>query len=414
MSGTTLDRVQTNTQSAAQDQTRPAIMAFVSDAATEAMMTECLAEMRSPQTDVRRMNCEQARDYLARNPTPKILIVDVGGYEHPKHLLANLADVVEPDVKVLVIGDRGDAHFYRHITRDLGVSEYVYRPLSRSMMTRLFAPHIVGEDYARAPARGGRLITITAARGGVGATTIMSNLAWYVAEETGRRTLAIDFDLHYGKAAVILGAKGNGGLRAGLESPDRVDDLLVERSTQQVGKRLDLLSSLLELNDHPVYGHHAMTNLLDVVSTKYNYVFSEIGPQPQVACQELSVRTNQHIIVMDPTLPAIRDTLRILAQPRSANQETRPIVVMNNMGRPGSLTRQEVEKGLERKPDIVIPYLPKLLGEAEINGVPAVQARGAFRTAIKALVQEALSVQQVEAEKGSNKTLFSKLLRRAR
>jgi len=409
MSDTTLDKARGGHQAPTREIVRTDVIAFVADAATEAMVSECLTEMRAAKFEVKRMTCAQTRDYLSRNPTPRVLVVDIGGEERPKEMLAALADVVEPDVKVLVIGDQHEAHFYRYVTRELGASEYVYRPLSRAMVTRLFMPHIVGDHVVQQPARGARIITVVGARGGVGATTIMSNLAWYVAEETGRHTMVIDFDLHTGTSALLLGSSGNGGLKAGLESPERIDHLFVERSSQLVGKRLSLLSSILDLTDVPNYDEEGIANLFNVVSGRYNYVITELGDQPAAARRELSRQSHQQIIVMDATLPSIRDTLRLLSFPRSSNQNVRPLIVANNVGRPGTLSQQDMEKGLGRKPDIVIPYLPRLIGTAETDGVPAVKTRSTFRKAIKDLAQEALSVRSPDDQKAPVNGIFSKL-----
>lgn len=403
MSATSLDRTVEAPSGKPAERQRPDILAFVSDAATEALLSECLTEMRAPKAVVRRMTCEQTRDHLRRNRTPKVLIVDIGAIDRPQEALSALADVVEPDVKVLVVGDRSDAYFYRHITRDLGVTEYVYRPLSRAMVMRLFAPHIVEADHAYQPVRGARIVTITGARGGVGATTVATNLAWYVAEEAGRHTLAVDFNLRQGAMGLLLGGQVNGGLKAALEAPDRIDQLLIERGAQHVGKRLDLLSSLIDLNEQAEYGAEAMTGLLDTVSAKYNYVIAEIGPQPMPARKALAQRSHQNIIVMDPTLLSVRETVRLLSAPRPNSQGMRPLIVANQVGRPGTLTKEEVEKGLGRKPDIHIPFNPRALGTAEAEGVPAFKTAEAFRSAIRLIAQEALSVQVKDA--GGRKSL---------
>ena len=54
--------------------------------------------------------------------TPSILIVDVSGEEQPLELLSELAQVVEPDVCVLVLGEVDSVDFYRKITRGLGAT----------------------------------------------------------------------------------------------------------------------------------------------------------------------------------------------------------------------------------------------------------------------------------------------------
>jgi pilus assembly protein CpaE len=91
---------------------------------------------------------------------------------------------------------------------------------------------------------------------------------------------------------------------------------------------------------------------------------------------------------MDPSLAAVRDTLRLAALPAGPSQTRRPVVVLNRLGRPGGLTRRQVEDALQMKVDLVIPELARLLGTAATLGEPAVKRGGAFRTAINDLARQ--------------------------
>ena len=96
---------------------------------------------------------------------------------------------------------------------------------------------------------GGRVVTVTGARGGTGASTIAANLAWHFGVEARRHTVLLDADLHRGTAAMLLGAKIGPGLRTVLEAPDRIDELFVERAAQPVSKRLHVLAGEEKLTE---------------------------------------------------------------------------------------------------------------------------------------------------------------------
>ncbi|WP_145996015.1 hypothetical protein [Acetobacter aceti] len=65
---------------------------------------------------------------------------------------------------------------------------------------------------------------------------------------------------------------------------------------------------------------------------------------------------------------------------------------MNKLGKPGTLSLKEVTDGLGRTPDVVIPFLPRVINECEISGYPAARSKNSFSSAISILVQEAASV----------------------
>ena len=162
-----------------------------------------------------------------------VLILDVSGEENPLRVLDDLAQFVEPGVRVLVIGDIDDMEFYRQATRTLGVLEYLPKPLNHEMVARHFRPLIIGRDPAELQIRAGRIITVTGVRGGVGATTIAANLASHLGEATRRHTLLLDADLHGGTAALMLSAETGDALRTALEHPEKVDDVLSATGSPQ-------------------------------------------------------------------------------------------------------------------------------------------------------------------------------------
>src|ERR1700733_11125419 len=158
---------------------RPRLVAFVASPDSEAALRDGLLEVIPQGFDVRRANLRAAMAALQKMPTPQTLIVDVSGEDQPLSALGELSEVVEPDVRVLVIGDRQDLNFYRQVTRGLGVLEYLYQPVMRDMVARYFGPLVVPGAVTTEAMLGGRVVTITGARGGAGASTIAANLAWY-------------------------------------------------------------------------------------------------------------------------------------------------------------------------------------------------------------------------------------------
>ena len=196
---------------------RSQIMAFVTDAETETALREGLMDTMPHGFEVRRGGVHTAITYLQNSPTPFILVVDVSGEEQPIIALADLAEVADPDVRVLMIGTRQDLDFYRRITRGLGASEYLYKPLVAEMVARYFAPFIAHKGAPSGlpgeTARGGRVITVSGVSGGVGATTLAVNLAWHFAVEARRHTVLLDPDMYNGTAALLLDAKISPGLQ---------------------------------------------------------------------------------------------------------------------------------------------------------------------------------------------------------
>ncbi|MBV9783512.1 MAG: pilus assembly protein [Acidisphaera sp.] len=376
---------------------RAHVLAFVTDPETEAVLREVLVDAAPQGLDVRRGDIRVAVAALHKMPTPKILIVDVSGEEQPFTALANLSDVVEPDVRVLVVGDQENVNFYRQVTRGLGALEYLYKPLTRDMVARFFGPLVMPQAAQQEAVHGGRVVTITGVRGGVGATTIAANLAWYFGVGARRHTVLLDPDLHTGNAAMLLDAKAGSGLRTALEAPQRIDELFVERVAQPIGDRLHVLAGEERLTEQPVYAAGAAQRLLDALRKRYNFVVADVPFAPLQLYRDLLDHAHQRVLVMEPTLAGIREALRMLALPSGPTQPRRAVVVLNRLGLPGGLSRAQVEDALKLKPDVCIPYLPRQLGTAASMGEPEAGQKGGFRAGLIQLAREVAFVRLLDS-----------------
>lgn len=372
---------------------RPVLLAFVTDAESESMLRDALLGDVGEGADIRRGDLQAAARTLRKGVTPRTLVVDVSGLEQPLSALEELAQVVEPDVRVLVIGDRTDAAFYRQLTRGLGVLEYLHKPLGQEMLARHFMPVIKGAAGV-APElylRGGRVVAVVGARGGAGSTSIAGNLAWHLAERSRRHTVLLDGDLHAAGAALLLGARTTNGLRVALEHPDRVDELFVERTAQPVSERLFVLAAEEALFDGPRMAPGALPRLMDTLRRRFNFVVVDLPLRAGPLAREVLDLAHQRVLVADPTLLGTREMLRFAALPGAPMQARRAFKVINRMGQPGTLSREQVKQALGEDPDLVIPWLPKLVAPAADLGNPAAGRRGAFRDAIERLSHEIAS-----------------------
>src|SRR5690242_14345128 len=68
----------------------------------------------------------KAIEYLGAQRSPHRLIVDISGVDLPLSQMQVLAEVCEPGVTVIAIGERNDVGLYRDLT-EIGVSDYIVK-----------------------------------------------------------------------------------------------------------------------------------------------------------------------------------------------------------------------------------------------------------------------------------------------
>ena len=367
---------------------RPALTAFIADARSEEALRDGLIDFASGEIDIRRGGIRGAIATMQKHATPKVLIVDVSGEDQPLTALGDLSHVVEPDVCVLVVGELNNADFYREVTRGLGAADYLPKPLTRDKISRHFGAFVLGQAPAAEGVLGGRAIAVTGVRGGVGSTTISVNLSWHLGVWMRRHTVLLDPDLHLGMAAFLLNIQPGPGLRMALEAPERIDALLAERAAQPAADRLHVLAGEEKVAFQPNHASGAAGRLLEALRRRYNFIVADVPFAPVPVYRDLLDLVDQRVLVMEPTLAAVRDTLRLLGLPPGQAQTQRAVVVLNRVGVPGGLTKRQVEDALKMKVDVTIPDLPRQVGVAATLGEPAMANSGGFRTGIFELTRQ--------------------------
>jgi pilus assembly protein CpaE len=363
---------------------RPAGLAFLGDAQSESALRDGLADLL-PGLEIRRGGIRAAIAAQQKSVNPRVLVVDVSAEDNPLAALGNLSMVVEPDTCVLVVGEVDDLGLYREITRGLGAAEYLPKPLTRDSVLRHFGPLVRGQSPETDRVSGGRLVTVTGARGGVGCSIIAASLARHFGTEAHRHTVLLDTDLHRGMAALLLDTEPGEGLRTALEAPERIDALLAERAAQPVAERLHVLSALEPLARPIDYVPGAADHLLEALRRRYNVVLADVPCQHSAFCREMLSAAHHRIVVMTPTLPAVRDALRLLALTDRSGARPPTTLVLNRLGLPGGLKRHQVEEALRVPVDVVIPDLPRQVSAAVTLGEPA--GASAFRNGVAAIAR---------------------------
>lgn len=413
-------------QAADREEDRGGLLAFVTDAESEAVLRDGLTDAGCTRLDIRRGNLRAVIAALRKSETPRVLIVDVQGETDAIRALQALSEVAEPSAAVLVIGDSQEVDFYRELTRGLGVSEYLPKPLNRERVARLFGPIVRGQAYSMVTASGGRSMTVTGASGGSGATTVAVNLAWQLAAFHRRHTCLMDADLYLGNAALMIDTGLAEGLLSALRMPDRIDTIFLERAAElitdeAVDGRLSLLSSEVPLSDQIDYAAGAADTLLDAMRQRYNVVVVDAPFSAEPFARDLFMGVTQRVLVLEPTLASIRGTIRLMGIAPGSGQSRRPILLLNRLGRVGGLSRSDVEETLGTQVDIIIPELAGKVTEAANLGRPLVESSLPFRTAIDQLARQ-LSIHRLASSttvtpaiinrRASDRTGFSKIWRR--
>jgi pilus assembly protein CpaE len=351
------------------------LKAFVAEDAVAAV-TKAAEEIGAAAPQVTAGTVADAIRRLADVPTPKQLVVDVSGSADPLAAMSSLAEVCDEGTQVIALGDVNDVELYRSLIRN-GVQDYLVKPVSAETLVAALSRAEHG-PHGEAPPKIGRLIAVIGARGGVGATTVATNLAWTLAHEHGMRTALVDLDLFFGTCGLSLDLELGRGFREALENPARVDSLFIERAMVREGENLFVLSTEEALDGAFSFDPSALTSLIEHLRRDFQCVVFDF---PRFAARrQAHVLTppSAIMIVSDASLAGMRDTMRLSALLKKTAANAEITVIMNRVGasRTGELSRADFEKGAETKVDQVIPIDIKAFAASTSAGKPVVKVAG--------------------------------------
>src|SRR5437868_1516048 len=222
------------------------------------------------------------------------------------------------------------------------------------------------------------MAAVIGVRGGVGASTIATSLAWLFGEKARRSTALLDLDVHFGTGALALDLEPGRGLTDAIENPSRIDGLFIERAMVRANERLSVLSAEAPIHQPLVTDGTAFFQLQEEMRNAFESTVLDLPRQMLIQYPHLVHDAHVAIIVAELTLAATRDTIRVLAWLKSNAPQTKVIVVANSVPSGGALeiNRKDFEQSIERAVDIVFPYDAKLAAQAAKLGKPMAEVAG--------------------------------------
>ncbi len=364
-------------------------LAFVSSAERAQQLGQLLAHVSAVEANCQVGGIKAAVAYCRNNPSPELLMVDISQEAEPLAAFDELADVCEPQSKVVALGELDSMELYRDLTA-LGVSDYLLYPLTGDMVSQVIARILGGNNLAT---RLGKTVAVLGCSGGVGTSTIAANLGWYLAREEQVSTAVCDYDLYTGDIDVLLNAEPNSHFRVLLRDAQHMDELLLERSLVSCGERLSLLKAVGPVGNAQRLDidHKALAQVNRLIKEHYNYsvwdvpargLYSEEG-------QSLLLGADTVVMVLGNHLHSIRQ-LNYSLQFFHNSPDKKIVLVLNHVHHEkySNIQLEQLEKLLGRKIDVVLSHQPQQVKKAAETGTPVIEAEssGQWHTLMQSIL----------------------------
>ncbi len=320
---------------------------------------------------------------LAKDESPDlilldIMIPDINGYEIARTIRSSPDTETIPIIMFTAKSQVDD----KVEGLEAGADAYITKP---ARPRELFAQ--VNSILKRAPQRlsgaqvvpvkKGCLIGIIASKGGIGISTLATNLAIDINNQSGKPTILSDFRPGQGTISMDLDIQNTSGLINMLEDdpeidiPSKISDSLLDHKS---GIKT-LLSSYHPSDSKFVTHVEKFYQIAQQLHSQADYIILDLGPSLSPITTRVLPECDKILICLEPSPNNITQS-RILIQDliNSGIGEGRFTIVLINRQRSGvQLSWEQAENQLERKIDQIFTPVPELAYQAAANNSPMVQ-----------------------------------------
>ncbi|WP_018235344.1 CpaE family protein [Ensifer sp. BR816] len=355
------------------DQLRPlpriSIHAFCESEAMQRLMERCGQDRRMAKVSLRITggSIAAAANMFASVSTPNLIILETA--TEPRSLLgelAPLAEVCDPTTKVVIIGRHNDIALYRELIRN-GISEYMVEPVA--MADLLSAVAAIFVDPEAEPV--GRSLAFIGAKGGCGSSVIAHNCAWGISNLFSTETILADLDLPYGTANIDFDQDPPQGIAEAVSSPDRLDEVFLDRLLTKCSEHLSLLAAPSMLDRAYDFEAGAFQPILEILQRSAPVSVLDVPHGWTDWTRSVLGEADEVVITAAPDLASLRNTKNLLDALKKLRPNDRtPHLVLNQVGMP---KRPEIAPGefcesLEVEAAAIIPFDAVLFGNAANSG----------------------------------------------
>jgi pilus assembly protein CpaE len=233
---------------------------------------------------------------------------------------------------------------------------------------RVLRPVSETERYA------GRVITIASPKGGVGKTTVATNLAIGLTAGAPQSTVLVDLDVQFGDVASALGLVPEYTLPDAVHGPASEDTMVLKTFLTQHPSGLYAVCGAESPAAGDTVTGEDVTRLLASLAREFRYVVVDTAPGLSEQTLAALDRASDVVMLTSMDVPGVRglrkelDVLRELAMIPAGRH-----IVMNFADPKGGLTVRDVETTIGAGVDVVLPR-SKGVPTSTNQGVPILES----------------------------------------
>lgn len=398
---------------------RDAFSAFMCDETALDILRSVVVDMGWAPEKCHRGGLRNAIQSLSITASPNILMVDLSESGDPLNDINALAEVCEPGTVVIAVGQVNDVRLYRDLIAS-GIQDYLLKPLNpgqiRDALVQAQTIFTAPKNHDAGTAKRHVSTAIVGTRGGVGASTLATSIAWLFSTDHKLPTALLDLDVHFGTGALTLDLEPGRGLTDAIDNPSRIDGLFIERAMIRANDNLAILSAEAPISAPLMTDGSAFVQLEEEFRHAFEMTVIDMPRNMLINFPHLLSDVNVVIVATELTLAGARDAIRLLSWLKTNAAHARPIIVANKIQvGANEISKSDFEASIERKINFMVPYDIKgasnaaKLGQTFVAANRSTKAGGVLRDVAQMIIGSVDEEGATNADNGADKRKASLL-----
>lgn len=346
---------------------------------------------------------------LAGELRPDVILMDINmpgmdGIKATEEITLNV-----PDSIVIIMSVQGETEYVRK-AMTAGARDYLCKPFSgdelsetiinvyeNEMKRREKITPLLTKDEIRS-----RVITIFSTKGGVGKTTIASNLAVSMARSSKKRVALVDLDLQFGDVAIMLNVSVKNTISDLVKESGQLDSSLMEDYMVTHFSGVKVLPAPVK----PEYAEYITANhvekIISILRESYSYIIIDTSASFHETVLTSLDLSDKILIISTLDLPTIKNVKAGLDVMDTLNYPQEKIhVVLNKASEQFGIRYRDFESTLHKQIWSYVPEDSPTVVTSANKGFPFVMTRTETKVA-KAIIDMGIELVR-ETEGGVNK-----------
>jgi pilus assembly protein CpaE len=327
-----------------------------------------------------------------------ILIVDLLDQTERALEIVETAVASHPGITVMVYSPHLDSELLVQSMR-AGAREFLSDPLTSSTLTEAFVRAFVRrDDSKRQKKTTGKCLVFIGAKGGSGVTTVASNFAVALAQDTGESVALLDLDLQLGDAALTLGLSNKFSTLDAFDNQDRLDSDLLSKLMVSHSSGVQVLAAP---NEHNVAQPPAedVMKVVNLIRQDFAWLVVDAGSHYHHYAERLYEAADKVYLVTQVSVAELRNCHRLIAKHFADEAAGRLEVVLNRfVARSDEIGEQSIAKVLSDRPRWKVPSEYRSVREAQNRATPLALSENGITQVILDMVR-ATTGKKVEVKK---------------